>query len=73
MELTRPILITGAGVGGLTAALALARQGFQVEVFERRDLEEITTNAGFGHTIWSNATTSLRSLGLGDTLLARAE
>ncbi|MFG1951721.1 FAD-dependent oxidoreductase [Micromonospora sp. NPDC048830] len=73
MDLTRPILVTGAGVGGLTAALALARHGFAVRVYERRELEEITTNAGFGHTIWSNATTSLRTLGLGERLLARAE
>ncbi|SCF00036.1 2-polyprenyl-6-methoxyphenol hydroxylase [Micromonospora viridifaciens] len=73
MELTRPILVTGAGVGGLTAALALARHGFSVQVYERRELAEITTNAGFGHTIWSNATTSLRTLGLGERLLARAE
>ncbi|SCG54203.1 FAD-dependent oxidoreductase [Micromonospora halophytica] len=73
MDLSRPILITGAGVGGLTAALALARHGFPVQVYERRELDEIIGNAGFGHTIWSNATTSLRTLGLGERLLARAE
>lgn len=73
MELTRPILVTGAGVGGLTAALALARHGFAVQVYERRDYDEISRNAGFGHTIWSNATTSLRTLGLGEELLARTE
>ncbi|GAA2710484.1 FAD-dependent monooxygenase [Micromonospora olivasterospora] len=73
MNLTRPILVTGAGVGGLTAALALARHGFAVQVYERRELEEITANAGFGHTIWSNATTSLRTIGVGERLLARAE
>jgi 3-hydroxybenzoate 6-monooxygenase len=31
----RPIVIAGAGIGGLSAALALARKGFTVEVFER--------------------------------------
>ncbi|SCL14688.1 2-polyprenyl-6-methoxyphenol hydroxylase [Micromonospora nigra] len=73
MELTRPILIAGAGVGGLTAALALARHGIPVQVYERRELDEIVTNAGFGHTIWSNATTCLASLGLERRLLERAE
>ncbi len=31
----RRALIAGAGVGGLTAALALAQKGFKVDVFER--------------------------------------
>ena len=30
-----PILIAGAGIGGLAAALALQRQGFRVRLFER--------------------------------------
>ncbi|MBV8473417.1 MAG: NAD(P)-binding protein, partial [Hyphomicrobiales bacterium] len=33
--MARRALIAGAGIGGLTAALALARRGFSVEVFER--------------------------------------
>ncbi|MFF5173718.1 FAD-dependent oxidoreductase [Micromonospora sp. NPDC000089] len=73
MKLTRPILIAGAGVGGLTAALSLARHGIAVQVYERRALDEIIANAGFGHTIWSNATTSLAYLGLEQQLLDRAE
>lgn len=31
----QPIVIAGAGIGGLSAALALARKGFSAEVFER--------------------------------------
>ena len=30
-----PILIAGAGIGGLSAALALAQKGFEVKLFER--------------------------------------
>ena len=30
-----PILIAGGGIGGFAAALALAKQGFKVQVFEQ--------------------------------------
>ncbi|MCW2216676.1 2-polyprenyl-6-methoxyphenol hydroxylase-like FAD-dependent oxidoreductase [Bradyrhizobium japonicum] len=30
-----PIIIAGGGIGGLAAAIALARKGFQVTVLER--------------------------------------
>ncbi|MFW9596289.1 MAG: NAD(P)-binding protein, partial [Macromonas sp.] len=30
-----PVLVSGGGIGGLAAALALVRQGFQVQVFEQ--------------------------------------
>lgn len=30
-----PVLVAGGGIGGLAAALALVRQGFQVQVFEQ--------------------------------------
>ena len=30
-----PIVIAGAGIGGLSAAIALARHGFSVRVYER--------------------------------------
>ncbi|KES02920.1 hypothetical protein BU52_33325 [Streptomyces toyocaensis] len=69
---TRPVLIAGAGIGGLTAALALSRRGVPVAVYERRRSGEILM-AGSGLTIWSNATTALGTLGLADVLLARGE
>ncbi len=72
-DLTAPIVVAGAGVGGLTAALAMSRHNIPVTVYERRSLDEITASAGFGHTIWSNATTALSTLGLGDRLLEAGE
>lgn len=69
----RPIIVAGAGVGGLTTALALARHGLPVEVYERRTAEEIRTAPGSGLTLWSNASTPLGWLGLGERLLAVAE
>lgn len=56
------ILIAGAGVGGLTAALALAARGFSVRIFERApELVEV----GAGLQLSPNATRLLDSLGLG--------
>jgi FAD-dependent urate hydroxylase len=68
MRLDGPVLIAGGGIGGLTAALALHQRGFAVEVYERRKNKEIQL-AGTGLTIWSNATTALGWLGLGDETL----
>jgi salicylate hydroxylase len=63
------ILIAGAGLGGLTAALALLRQGFDVEVHEQaRDLREI----GAGVQLAANGTRVLYELGIGDPLEAIA-
>lgn len=61
-----PILIIGAGIGGLTAALALQRLGHRVAVYERAPrLEEV----GAGLTLASNATLVMQHLGLRDALL----
>jgi len=59
------ILIAGAGIGGLTAALALARRGFRVTVFDQMEkLEE----AGAGIQLAPNATRILVALGLAERL-----
>ena len=42
MASSRTVIIAGAGIGGLTAALAIARHGFGVTVFDQASrLEEI--------------------------------
>jgi len=65
-----PILIIGAGIGGLTAALALQRVGYKVAICEvAADLGEV----GAGLTITPNATHALESLGLADRLAALAD
>ena len=61
------ILVVGAGIGGLTAAIALARAGLEVEVFERAtELREI----GAGLSIWKNALVALDEIDLGDRVRA---
>ena len=56
------VLIIGAGMGGLTAALALQKNGFKVKVYEQApELNEI----GAGLTISPNATRALEYVGLG--------
>jgi FAD-dependent urate hydroxylase len=64
----RPILIAGAGIGGLTAAYALHKAGLAVEVFERAKEPVLEAHAGL--RIWSNATTVLSKLGLRDRIRA---
>lgn len=63
--MTRPILIAGAGIGGLTLALALAQRGLSSEIFERAAaLDEV----GAGVQLAPNASRILEGLGLGPAL-----
>src|SRR5262249_53982026 len=63
------VLIAGAGIGGLTAALALAQRGFPVEVFEQA---ERITEIGAGIQLSPNAARVLIALGLRERLARRA-
>ncbi len=61
----REVAVVGAGIGGLAAALALARRGARVCVFERApQLSEV----GAGLQISPNGVAVLDALGLGEEL-----
>jgi 2-polyprenyl-6-methoxyphenol hydroxylase-like FAD-dependent oxidoreductase len=69
VAVARTIIVAGAGIGGLTAALALAARGFRVIVLEKAErLEE----AGAGLQLSPNASRILVELGLQPRLAARA-
>lgn len=59
------VLVVGAGMGGLTAAIALRRAGFEVEVFEQAP---VIREVGAGLTIQCNAVRALGELGLAEGL-----
>lgn len=59
----RPILVAGAGIAGLTLALALSRQGLPVRVLERRSEH---TEAGAGIQLGPNAMHVLARLGVAE-------
>jgi 2-polyprenyl-6-methoxyphenol hydroxylase-like FAD-dependent oxidoreductase len=54
-------IVIGAGIGGLTAAVALRRVGIEVEVYERAS---VLRPAGTGLSVMSNALAALGSLGI---------
>ncbi len=65
----RTIFVAGAGIGGLTASLALAAHGFRVVILEKAErLEEV----GAGLQLSPNASRILIELGLQSRLAARA-
>ena len=59
------IAIAGAGIAGLTAAIALASHGFSVTIYERAD---VLADIGAGIQLAPNAMTVLQRLGLAEAL-----
>ena len=64
-----PVLVAGGGIGGIAAALALARRGFAVKVLEQASqLGEI----GAGLQLGPNGFAAFDALGIGEFARARA-
>jgi 2-polyprenyl-6-methoxyphenol hydroxylase-like FAD-dependent oxidoreductase len=64
-----PVLVAGGGIGGLAAALALVRRGFDVRVLEQApEIGEI----GAGIQLGPNAFAAFDALGVGERARARA-
>ncbi len=62
----KQVVVAGGGIGGLAAALACARRGVSVQLFERApQLSEV----GAGIQIGPNVTRILQAWGLGDALV----
>ena len=69
MAPARHVIVAGAGIAGLTAALALARTGMRVTVFEQAEKLEET---GAGLQLSPNASRVLIALGLRERLASVA-
>lgn len=71
MATIRKALVIGAGIGGMTAAAGLLRQGIDCEVFEARPSPgRLLTGGGF--MLWHNAFLALRRIGLDEAVAADA-
>jgi len=64
-----PVIVAGGGIGGLAAAIGLARAGYRVTVLEKaQEFGEI----GAGIQLGPNAFHALKTLGVADKALANA-
>jgi FAD-dependent urate hydroxylase len=59
------VVIIGAGIGGLTAGIALRQVGYRVEIYDKAS--ELRP-AGAGISLWSNGVKVLNHLGLGNAI-----
>ena len=64
-----PLLICGGGIGGLSAAIALAREGIAVQVLEQ---SKTFREAGAGIELGPNATRQLEAWGIAEPLATHA-
>ncbi|MBZ5610288.1 MAG: FAD-dependent monooxygenase [Acidobacteriia bacterium] len=63
------VIVIGAGIAGLTTAIALRKAGIDVEIYEKvRELREV----GAGISLWANAIRALDQLGLGSAIRDRS-
>lgn len=67
--MSKKIVIAGAGIGGLCAALALAKRGFEVAVYEQ---SAYLGEVGAGVQLSPNAMHVLQALGIADEVKAKA-
>lgn len=59
------VIVIGAGIGGLTAGIALRQAGYTVEIYEKvKEMRPV----GAGISLWSNGVKVLNRLGLGDKI-----
>lgn len=59
------VVIIGAGIGGLTAGIALSQAGYEVEIYDRvKEMRPV----GAGISLWSNGVKVLNRLGLGEKM-----
>lgn len=59
------VVVIGAGIGGLTAGIAMRQIGYEVEIYDRvKELKPV----GAGISLWSNGVKVLNRLGLGDRI-----
>jgi salicylate hydroxylase len=66
---SHPVLVAGGGIGGLAAALALARQGYPVKVLEQ---SAAIGEIGAGIQLGPNAFSAFDALGIGERTRERA-
>lgn len=63
------VIVIGAGIGGLTCAIACRCAGYDVEVYDR--VEKLQPSGG-GIILWPNGVKALKVLGLNDSIAAIA-
>ena len=59
------IAIIGAGIGGMTTAVALSQKGIDISIFEQAP---VLSEVGAGLTVTPNATKGLMYLNLGEEI-----
>jgi len=75
MNLNKHIVIVGAGLGGAYLAALLAKEGYQIDVFEKRnDLRSVTLPSGKSVNLGlsKRGLTALDELGLKEAFLDMA-